>query len=124
MTTQVVTHQIVASYADTTSHGSITVLHFSEQARLMRSLKASGVCLLVACVCLCIPGAHFILVPLTLLISPFIILRIYREKTRISHAEISCAKCREPLVVLATQELYPLFENCGACHREIKIQAG
>ena len=122
MTSEAVTHPIVAHYGEEHSKGSLQSLHFDEKARLMRSIKTAGICLLVACVCLCIPGAHFVLVPLTIAVSPFVIYRTHAQKTKIVKAEIACPKCHKPLAILSTQERYPLFENCGACHREIRIE--
>lgn len=121
MTSEVVTSRIIARFSEESSHGTLESVHFSEQARLMRSLKTAGVCVLVACVCLCIPGAHFVLVPLTVLLSPFIIYKTHSQTTKILKAEIACPKCHKALAVLSSQEKFPLFENCGACHREIRI---
>lgn len=122
MTSEVLTHTIVARYSEETTRGTLESVHFGEEARLKRSLKTAGVCVLVALVCLCIPGAHFVLVPLTLLLSPFVIYRTHSQTTKILKAEIACPKCHKPLAVLSSQERYPLFENCGACHREIRIE--
>ncbi len=121
MTTEVITHHIVARYSEESTKGTIEALHFGEKAKLQRSLKTSLVCLGVAGVCLCIPGAHFVLVPLTLLVSPLIIYKVHSQDTKIIKAEIACPKCHKPLEVLSSQERYPLFENCGECHREIRI---
>jgi len=123
MTSEVVTRHIAAHFSEDSSKGTLEAVHFSERARLMRSLKTAGICLGVACVCVCIPGAHFVLVPLTLLISPFIIYKTHSQKTKILKAEIACPKCHKPLAVLSSQEKFPLFENCGSCHREIRIDA-
>ena len=121
MASEVLTHNIVARYSEEITKGTIESVHFGEQARLKRSLKVAALCLLVAGVCLCIPGAHFVLVPLTLLLSPFVIYKTHSQATKILKAEIACPKCHKPLAVLSSQEKYPLFENCGACHREIRI---
>jgi len=123
MTSEVVTHQIVAHSAGEMSRGTIEALHFGEEVRLMRSLKAAGICVVVACVCLCIPGAHFVLVPTTVLLSPFIIYRVHKQTTKIVTATIECPKCHKQLGVLSSQEKYPLFENCASCHREVRIDA-
>ena len=123
MTSELVTRNIVAHYSEDSSKGTLESVHFREKARLMRSLKTAGICLSVACVCVCIPGAHFVLVPLTLLISPFIIYRTHSQKTKILRAEIACPKCQKELAVLSSQEKFPLFENCGSCPREIRIEA-
>ena len=121
MTSEVITHHIVARYSEDTSKGTIEAMHFGEEARLMRAMKTGGICVLVTLVCLFIPGAHLILVPLAIITSPFVIYKVHAQRTKIVKAEIACPKCHQPLAILSSQELYPLFENCGSCHREIRI---
>lgn len=122
MTTEILTHHIIARYSDESTHGTIESIHFGEKARMQRSLKTAATCLLIAGGSLCIPIAHFILVPLTLLISPFIIYKVHSQSTKIIRSQLACPKCHKPLAVLSLQERYPLFENCAECHREIRIE--
>ncbi len=124
MTSEVQDHAIVARCGGESAKGSLRVIRFGEEARLKRALKAAGACLLIGCVCLCIPGAHFVLVPLTILLAPIVVYRVHAQRTKILRAEVACPKCHNPVAVLSSQELYPLFENCGSCHREVKIEPG
>lgn len=100
----------------------MTVLEFSEQARAKRAAIMAAKCLGITALCVFIPGAHFILVPLGLLIvTPLMTIYTFRVKTQIVSATIECPKCRVQLNVLTTQEQYPMYENCSSCHRQITV---
>ena len=118
-------HTIVAKSGDAESSGSLTVVYFSPRQRIIRALKAATKCLCGTTLCVFIPGAHFILVPLGLLIvTPVISLWVYLATTKIVSAAVGCPKCQSPLRVLTTQERYPMYENCALCHRQAIITRG
>lgn len=100
----------------------MTVLEFSDQARVRRAATMVAKCLGITVLCVFIPGAHFILVPLGLLVvTPLMTFYTFRVKTKIVSATIECPKCHVPLNVLTSQEQYPMYENCSSCHRQIAI---
>jgi hypothetical protein len=98
------------------------VLEFSEQGRMKRAASMALKCLLVTALCIAIPGAHFVLVPLGLLIvTPMMTVYTFRVRTRIVSATVECPACHKPLAVLTTQEKYPIYENCASCHRQVTL---
>ncbi len=116
------TRNLVAKSSDSVTHGTMTVLEFSEQARAKRAGLMAAKCLGITAVCVLIPGAHFILVPLGLVVvTPLMTIYTFRVKTQIVSATIDCPKCHVPLNVLTTQEQYPMYENCSSCHRQITL---
>ena len=116
---------IIATNSDSTTHGTMEVLEFSEQGRLKRALSMAAKCLGITALCVFIPGAHFVLVPLGLLVvTPLMALYTFRVKTKIVSAKIECPKCHAPLNVLTSQEQYPMYENCSSCHRQITVKQG
>lgn len=115
------TRQVVAKFSDDSAKGTLSVIEFGAEDKLKRGVSTSLKCLGVTLVCVCIPGAHFILVPLSLLISPFIVIAVLRVKTKILSSQLQCPKCHAVLDVLSTKENYPLIENCSGCHRAISI---
>ena len=121
MDSQVVTKEVTVICGDSQAVGVVTVHYFGSRERLQRALKTAGICIAVTAVCLCIPGAHFVLVPVGLLLSPIVIVRTWRQLSVISALEASCAKCHGNLTRVTTRERYPLFENCLSCHRENQI---
>lgn len=79
-------------------------------------------CLALTILCVAIPGAHFILVPLGLLVvTPGMTVYAWRVRTKIVSAKIECPKCNAALNVLTTQEQYPFYENCPSCHRQVTL---
>ena len=121
MTTQVVSKSVRAINGERSAIGSLNVACFSKDARFKRAAKTAAICVGITLVCLTIPGAHFILVPLMLLLTPFFTLRTYRVTTAIIGANTSCAACGGKLTSLSSKESYPLYETCLSCQRENRI---
>jgi hypothetical protein len=121
MSTQVVTKSVVVLSGERSVGGTIEVACFSKEARLKRAAKTGAICLAIALVCVGIPGAHFILVPSMLLLTPFLVLRTYRVMSLIEHVNATCAVCGGALTSLSSKENYPLYERCLSCQRENRL---
>lgn len=115
------TRQVVAKFSEYSADGTLSVIEFGAEDKMKRGVSTTLKCLGVTLVCVCIPGAHFILVPLSLLVAPFIVIAVARVKTKIMSSQLQCPKCKAVLDVLSTKENYPLIENCSGCHRAISI---
>jgi hypothetical protein len=122
MTTQIFTNQVVAICGEKRKEGALSVVCFDSRQKALRALKTTWVCLLIVAVCFLIPGAHFILVPMGIIISPFIVYKKWRQDSIITSVDVSCAICGGELTRVTTKERYPLFENCTSCHRENRIE--
>jgi hypothetical protein len=121
MNIQASTKEVLAICGEMRKEGTFSVVYFDSSQRILRALKTSGICLLIVALCCFIPGAHFILVPLGVMISPFVIYRRWRQCSEIESVDVRCAVCDGELTRVTTQERYPLFENCTSCHRENRI---
>lgn len=121
MDSQIVRKNIEVVCGESHVQGTLDIHHFSQRERSKRALKTALICLCVLLVCACIPGAHFILVPLCLLTSPFIIRRVWKIPAVISSVSARCAVCSGELSRVTTRERYPIYETCLACHRENRI---
>ena len=84
-------------------------------------MKTAGICLAVTALCVCIPGAHFVLVPLGFLLTPVMVYRTAMLTTKIVGSSVSCPQCGHEIAILTSRERYPMYENCHSCRREIKI---
>ena len=116
------TRKILATSNETTTHGTMEVLEFSEQGRVKRAWMMALKCLGATVLCVFIPVAHFFLVPLGLLVvTPIMTIYTFRVKTKILSAKVDCPACHKPLNVLTNQEQYPIYENCSSCHRQIAL---
>lgn len=116
------TRTITATSNESTTHGTIEVLEFSEQGRVKRAWVMALKCLGATALCVLIPVAHFLLVPLGLLVvTPIMTIYTFRVRTKIISACVDCPACHKPLNVLTSQERYPIYENCGSCHRQIAL---
>lgn len=113
--------KIVALYGEAAQGGVLHVLEFDRRARAKRSFKTASVCLVTTALCVCIPGAHFVLVPLGLLLTPFLVYKTAMTMTKIVDSSVSCPHCGHAVSILTSRERYPIYENCSSCKREIKI---
>lgn len=109
------------SCGDSRHGAALTIREFSPKERAQAALKMGALCLVVLLVVACIPGAHFVLVPLVLLLSPWLIYRTWRVKSEIEGGEMRCARCQGELTRLTSRERYPMYERCLVCQRENSI---
>lgn len=121
MSFQVVMRKVVVHCGEQLAQGNISVHEFTQSERRARGLKTTLVCLCVLVAVACIPGAHIILVPLMLLLSPWLIYRAWRVPSEITQIEARCALCQGELTRLVSRERYPIYERCLACQRENRI---
>jgi hypothetical protein len=121
MPSQSVERSVTAVYAELSSEGSLCILEFDRKARIQRGAKAALKMLLAAALCVFIPGAHFVLVPLCILLAPIVGVIVGRMHSRITGANITCPHCSNPLKILSSQATMPLIENCARCSRPIRI---
>jgi hypothetical protein len=121
MASQVVTKQVNVVCGQETAQGTLEVTEFDSASRARRAGRRGAVCVLAIGVSACIPGAHFVLVPLLLVLSPILIFRAYRVSSAITNMSCACAQCGGALSSVSTTERYPLYETCVACHRENRI---
>jgi hypothetical protein len=116
------TRKILATSNESTTPGTMEVLEISEQGRVKRAWMMALKCLGASALCVLIPVAHFVLVPLGLLVvTPIMTIYTFRVKTKILSASIDCPACHKPLNILTSKEQYPIYENCASCHRQIVI---
>lgn len=121
MDSQVIDRKVRVLCGEKEAAGSLRVLHFSTRDKGRRAMKTALVCFLIAFVCVFIPGAHFVLVPLVLLLTPFVVARSYRINTRVLDSNVTCAICGGALTQLTSQEVFPMYETCISCRRENRL---
>jgi hypothetical protein len=121
MSSQVVIRKVVVHCGEQQAQGNISVHEFSQRERRARGFKTTLVCLCVLVAVACIPGAHLVLVPLMLLLSPWLIYRTWRVPSEIAQIDARCARCQGELTRLVTREQYPFYERCLVCQRENRI---
>lgn len=121
MTNQIVNRHVTAICGEARVAGTLRVREFGRSERVKRAWKTVGICALVILVCACIPGAHFVLVPLMVLLTPWLVLRTWKIDSVIDGIDVQCAQCNGELTRVNGRERYPLFESCMSCRRENRI---
>lgn len=121
MSVQIVTRDIEVVCGEARGTGKLLVQCFTPRERFWRALKVAFLCLVVLVAVACIPGLHFVAVPVVLVGSPFVVLKVWRAPSVIKDIDAVCAKCHGKLSALNTKERYPLYENCFSCQRENRL---
>ena len=124
MSSQVVTKSVEIICGQERSAGTIEVTEFDSKERTRRAVKRGVICLVSIAIGVCVPGVHFVLVPLSPLLlmgTLFLIMRAYNDASAITGMTIVCAQCQGSLSAISTRERYPLYETCTSCHRENRI---
>lgn len=101
--------------------GTITYRRFSGSSRNVRALRALIITVGVTVFAVLIPGAHFVLVPLGVLLTPVITFLSYRKKEQVDGGEGKCPMCGAMLSVGVMKYSRVLIENCSSCHRPVDI---
>jgi len=121
MTNQIVNRQVTAICGESRRDGTMRICEFGRNERIKRAWKTGGICTLVILACACIPGAHFVLVPLMVLLTPWLVHRTWKIDSAIDGIDVQCAQCNGELTRVSSRERYPIFENCTECRRENRI---
>ncbi len=121
MNSQILSREVEVSCGESVSHGTLSIMVFSSRQRRQRALKTGAICCGVLAVVACIPGAHFVLVPLFVLLSPWLIYRSWSVLSVITEGDLRCARCQGTLTCLTSRERYPIYERCLECQRENRI---
>ena len=121
MNIQIVTRDLEVVCGEARGHGKLLVQCFTPRERFSRALKVAFLCLALLVAAACIPGVHFVAVPVVLVGSPFAVLKVWRAPSVIKNIDAVCAKCQGKLTTLNTKERYPLYETCLSCQRENRL---
>jgi hypothetical protein len=121
MSVQILTRDLEVVCGEARSRGKLLVQYFTPRERFSRALKVAFLCVVVLIAVACIPGVHFVAVPVVLVASPFVILKVWRAPSVIKDINVVCAKCQGKLTALNTKERYPLYETCLSCQRENRL---
>ena len=121
MSSQIVTKSVEVVCGQERKGGTIAVTEFDSKERSKRAAKIGMICLVSLGISVFIPGAHFVLVPLLIVVTPFLIFRAYNVGSAITDMSIVCAQCGGEVSAVSTRERYPLYETCVVCHRENRI---
>jgi hypothetical protein len=107
---------------DKTEKANVTVKTWTPAEKRIRALKSLFTWWGIALVCVFIPLAHFILVPLFFIVGIIMPLSAYNKKSMITGGEGTCPFCSKPFKVAAAPDRWPLQDICENCHRHVRIE--
>lgn len=103
-------------------YGEIEVHHFSPKERIANSLKKLMLFWGLAAVCVLIPGLHFVLVPLFLIVGIYFFQKTYKIKSQAVQGHVNCPACQKNIVIGKSLLDWPLTEICQNCVTTVRIQ--
>lgn len=118
---QIQNKEIVLSDGSTTGRGTIIVLHLTPTRRIVKSLGLGVALLLLTATTALIPIAHFLLVPLMLIVTVVCSVRAFTTKDLLLSGSGTCPACEGAFRILRRKYRLPFNDVCESCHREITI---
>lgn len=104
------------------STGTVHVQEYNPTERLMRALKLLGMFWGAAIVSICIPLAHFVLVPLFFIGGIVAFLFTYSLKNIVTGGTGTCPACQSDLTIVRMENNWPLTDVCTQCKRHVSIE--
>lgn len=115
--------RVTSSFASgATSSGELQIKMLGTVDRVKRALKALALCWGLALFAVFIPGLHFILVPLLVLVGPLVAYRGYLPKRLVLGGQFTCPKCSAGMQVNPCIEHWPLDDVCTDCRSPLMLE--
>lgn len=105
-----------------TKEGQILLKIFTQNERLRRTLMTLIGFWLLSLFCILIPVAHFLLVPVFFLLSPFLALKKWQQDASIIGGECLCPECSEKIVLGSLTAHWPLTLTCMNCKARVSVE--
>jgi len=107
--------------ADKTSSGQVNVILFSKRDRVWRGSIRGIIGLSATILSVFIPVAHFLLVPLGLVLTPIIATSSYRTKVLILSGSGLCPGCGANFNITWRKAIFPFTDVCDKCVRLVTV---
>ena len=94
----------------------------STKERLQRAFKASGMFFGAAVVAVFIPGLHFFLVPLFLILTVYFGYKRFKEVRRVDLSSVNCPVCQKKLketLMYTDEDVFRLY--CYECQNQLRV---
>jgi hypothetical protein len=106
---------------DLKTTGWIERRDLSQSERFTRAGKVFGVVFAVACLTVFVPGLHFILPPLLLILASVLAFGEYSATGEILTGEITCPNCKKVMTLQREGEVWPRPQRCEGCSFSLMI---
>lgn len=103
--------------------GALQLHTFSKQERMHRALKIWGLCWGIACLCVLIPIAHFVLVPAAMITGPILGLKRLGVEQELGGGTGNCPSCQKEMKIAVQEPIFPLNDVCEHCHSAVEISS-
>jgi hypothetical protein len=107
---------------DKETTAEIIVTDFSKGSRMMRAMRAIGICWGAAVFAILVPIVHFFLVPFFLLLGIFMFFQQYGLRMSLVRGQVRCPSCNSDVPLKAGAFDWPKREICGNCRADLLIQ--
>lgn len=112
---------ILKTVAGNTHADTIELIHWTPSQRTMRAMKSLGIFWGLAVFSVFLPVAHFVLVPMFLILGPIFAVSTYKQDASIVAKALVCPECKEPLKVSSQKMKWPLLLVCDSCKTRVYL---
>lgn len=109
----------VFTQTDKVKEYELPVRSFSARERTKNSLVQFSIFFGLALGSVFIPVFHFVLVPLFLLIAPFMAWKTYKQEVLLEECKVICPECQQEVGIPKKSGQWPLHEPCPHCRNRI-----
>ena len=112
---------LLKTIAGNTHPDTIELIHWTPSQRTMRALKSLGIFWGLAVISVFLPVAHFVLVPMFLILGPIMAHGTYKQDASIVAKDLVCPECKAPLKVSSQKMKWPLLLVCDNCKTRVYL---
>ena len=107
---------------DHNTTGEAIVEELGEGARLWRSVRTGLLWLFITAFAVCIPILHFVLVPISLVVTCIVTVTAFGTKRVVLGGVGKCPYCDKDFHIFKRPYKFPILDVCEYCGRQVQIE--
>ncbi len=104
------------------SSGEVQIRDFSKSERTSRAVSRGAIGFVATVLAVFIPIAHFVLVPLGLVVTVLLVLAALNQTGVVEGGKATCPECKGTVTIYRRPKKFPFNDVCESCHRSVTIQ--
>jgi hypothetical protein len=112
---------VLRAYDGRTSRGAMDVRRIGPTVRLVRVLRALGICWAFAVIALLVPFLHWVLVPALALLGPVVAVRAFANDRQVCGGGGPCPACGAALAFARSATPEAFHQTCTTCRLSLEV---
>ncbi len=102
--------------------GQIQKVTFDQKEKLQNAIKMAGTLFVLTLLSAVIPGLHFILVPLGLIVTIVMSVKTFSQASKIIDGSGTCPKCKKGFRLEPGNAIFPYKDTCSNCFDDLQAE--